>query len=111
MKIENGQPVYSSFKEYAECNGIKSDTKKKNSKKIAASQEKFASHHKCRACGEVMSYVDSTNIMVCRNPACKGIKYTRKDVDGNEVVTYKSSYDVLADKYADIAKSLFDGRA
>lgn len=108
MKIENGQPVYSSFKEYAECNGMKSDTKKKNAKRAAASQEKFASHHKCRACGELMSFIAGTNIMVCRNSACKGIKYTRKDIDGNEIVSFRPSYNVLAEKYADIARNLFE---
>lgn len=108
MKIENGQTVYSSFKEYAECNGIKSDTKKKNKKNTVASQEKFASHHKCRACGQPMSFVSGTNIMVCRNVDCKGIKQTRLDSEGNQIVSYRPSYDVLKEKYADIAKNLYE---
>lgn len=108
MKIENGQAVYSSFKEYAEYNGAKSGTKKKNVKKTIASQEKFASYHKCRACGQSMTFVSGTNIMVCRNSDCKGIKQTRVDAEGNQIVSYRPSYDVLKEKYADIAKNLFE---
>ena len=48
--------------------------------------------------------------MTCLNPLCKGIKITREDEDGNKIVTYMTSYDLLDNKGAEIAENIFSVR-
>ena len=42
-----------------------------------------------------MEFINNTSTMACKNPKCKGIKQVRLDKEGNEVVTYLPSYDLL----------------
>ena len=104
--LVNGR--YSSFSEVATAMGMASPVKKVDQNKQQSRQKKFCSYHKCKTCGEPMIFVEGTNIMTCSNPQCKGIKHEFKDKEGNKVVKYSPSYDLLADKYASMASSLFD---
>ena len=79
----------------------------KDEDKLAAQREAFCSHHKCRGCGQPMTYVGA-GAMACVNPACKGIKVERTLADGTKIVNYEVSYDVLDSKYVEIAENLFD---
>lgn len=79
----------------------------KDADKLKSQQEKFVGRHKCKACGEPMTFISSTSVMTCRNPECKGIKFVRKDKDGNDVVSYIPSYDLLDENGAEIANNIF----
>ena len=45
--------------------------------------------------------------MSCVNEKCKGIKMEREDADGNKIVSYIISYDLLDDTGAEIAQNIF----
>lgn len=108
MSIKNVTGSFNSFQELAAAAGCKPVKKKANDeKKLKTRRENFAKHHICRACGMPMTYQPETNIMTCTNPDCKGIKFTRIDKDGNELVYYEPSFDILSDKGASIANSIF----
>lgn len=94
---------YSSLEELRKAFGLKAIKKQtKDKKKLESQREKFCSHHKCRACGQPMTYIGG-NIMVCSNPECKGIKLPKK----GEEQRYITSYDELDDKSAEIAMNIF----
>lgn len=61
---------------------------------------------KCRICGETMTYVGG-NVVLCKNEKCKGIKRTKKDKEGNDIVFYDSVFRLLDDKGVEIAEKLF----
>lgn len=86
------------------CKPIVKRTKDEN--KLQAQKEAFCGKHKCKACGQPMSYVGG-NMMACINQACKGIKIERILPDGTKSVTYDVAYDLLDDTGAEIAKNLF----
>lgn len=88
--------------------GMDPVTKKtKDENKLHKQQENFANNHKCKACGMPMSYIFG-NVMTCVNPKCQGIEVKRIDKDGNEVVSYHTSYDILDDIGAEIANNIFN---
>ena len=110
MKATNNAVVhYTSFADAAKDFGCKpASMRSNNKKKLESQREKFASHHKCKACGKPMSFVEGTNIFTCTNPACNGIKVEKKDTDGVVVsTTYLPSYHVLDDDGAAIAANIF----
>ena len=99
---------YSSFEECAKawnCRPVKKKTD--DEKKLAKQQEKFANSHRCKACGNPMGWVEGTSTMVCANEKCRGIKQVRTDKEGNEIVTYLPSYDLLDNKGFEICNNLF----
>lgn len=98
---------YSSFEEAARCWGCKPIKKKTDDeKKLKSQQEKFCEHHKCKACGQPMTYIGG-NQMSCTNDKCKGIKVEREDKEGNKIVSYLVSYELLDSKGAEIAENIF----
>ena len=99
---------YFSLEECAKAWGCKPVTKQtKDKKKLESQREKFCAKHRCKACKQPMTWVNGTSVMSCQNPACKGIKHTRTDADGNEIVTYLPSYDLLDGLGAEIATNIF----
>lgn len=80
--------------------------KPNNAKRLKKVQEDFKSHHKCKACGSPMEWITGS-VMTCTNPQCKGIKVERVDDDGNKIISYITSYNLLSDHYAEIAETLF----
>lgn len=86
------------------CKPIIKQTKDKD--KLKKQRENFCGYHKCKACGEPMSYLGGS-VMACTNEKCKGIKNERTDNDGNVIVSYSVSYEILEDKYAEIATNIF----
>ena len=75
--------------------------------KLKKQQEDFMSKHRCKACGAPMAY-SGGNIMTCVNEKCKGIEVKREDAEGNEMVSYITSYDLLDDLGAEIANNIFN---
>lgn len=102
---QRGEACYKSFQELANSMNIKS--RKKDDNKLHSSREKFLSHHKCKACGEPLTYMGG-NLMSCTNEKCKGIKFTKEDSEGKKIVWYEPSFDLLEEKYAEIAARLFE---
>ena len=99
---------YTSFEELAAAWGCKPVSKvTKDMKKLKDQQEKFRGKHKCKACGEPMEFINNTSTMACKNPKCKGIKQVRLDKEGNEIVTYLPSYDLLDELGAEIGNNIF----
>ena len=45
--------------------------------------------------------------MTCTNEKCKGIKLEREDKEGNKVVSYVTSYELLDSNGAEIAANIF----
>ena len=99
---------YSSFEELAAAWGCKPVSKvTKDMKKLKEQQEKFRGKHKCKACGEPMEIINSTSVMACKNPKCKGIEQVRTDKEGNKIVTYLPSYDLLDELGMEIGNNIF----
>ena len=104
----NTTEYYSSFEELGKAWGCKPVSKvTKDMKKLKDQQEKFRGKHKCKACGEPMEFINNTSTMACKNPRCKGIKNVRIDKEGNEIVTYLPSYDLLDELGAEIGNAIF----
>lgn len=99
---------WTSFTDLAKDFGCKPVTMKSNNKsKLESQQKKFANRHICKACGRPMTYLNGSNIMVCQNPQCLGIKVEKTDSTGNTTVTYLTSYDLLDEKGAEIANKIY----
>lgn len=100
--------VYKDFNSLRKAFGlppIKKQTKDKA--KLAKQRDAFTGKHICRACGKPMIMDLNTNVMVCSNPSCKGIKRTKLDSEGNEKTWYTPSYFLLNKKGAEIANNIF----
>ena len=99
---------YTSFQELGKAFGCRPVNKQtKDVKKLEKQREVFCGKHRCKACGQPMTWVEGTSTMVCSNDKCKGVKHTRTDADGNEIVTYLPSYDLLDELGTDIAYNIF----
>jgi ribosome-binding ATPase YchF (GTP1/OBG family) len=99
---------YSSFEEMRHAWGLKPVVMKtKDENKLESQKQTFVNKHRCRACGKPMVFVGNSNTMVCSNENCKGIKHTRTDSEGNEIVTYAPSYDLLDALGMEIGNNLF----
>ena len=95
---------YSSLEEMGKAWGCKERTKNEN--KMKDLQEKFVTKHKCRACGKPLSYIGG-NIMTCTNDKCKGIRIEREDNEGNKIISYALSYELLKDNDTSYANYIF----
>ena len=112
MKVKrlgnNTTEQYSSFEELAaawKCKPVSKVTK--DMKKLQEQREKFRGKHLCKSCGKPMEFINDTSTMACKNPLCKGIKHVRLDKEGNEIVTYLPSYDLLDELGTEIAGNIF----
>lgn len=98
---------YTSLEELRANWGLKPIIKKtKDAERLQKQRENFCNRHRCKACGQPMSYIGGT-AMTCTNEKCRGIKEERTDKDGNVIVTYSVSYSLLDDKGAEIAGNIF----
>lgn len=98
---------YTSLEELGKAWGCKPIIKQtKDKDKLQKQRERFCGFHKCKACGEPMVYLGGS-MMACTNEKCKGIKQERKDGEGNTIATYLTSYELLDEKYAEIAENIF----
>lgn len=98
---------YTSFQDVAKAFGCRPVKKKTDDKKkLEKQQEVFNGKHRCRACGLPMTYIGG-NQMACTNDKCKGIKIEREDKEGNKIISYVVSYELLDDKGSEIANNIF----
>lgn len=95
---------YSSFEELGKAWGC--GRKPKNETKMKELQNKFSAKHKCKACGHPLTYIGES-IMTCTNENCKGIKIEREDYEGNTIVSYVTSYELLKDNDSSYANYIF----
>jgi len=103
----NTTAYYTSFEELAKSWGCRPVSKAtKDMKKLESQKEKFCAKHHCRACGNPMTYIGG-NQMTCTNERCKGIKIEREDKEGDKIISYVVSYDLLDDLGAEIARNIF----
>lgn len=109
MRVNNrGEACYFSFEELAtafNCKPVSKVTKDKE--KLAGQQKRFVSKHRCKACGEPMTWINGTSAMACTNPSCKGIKITKENEDGTKTVNYITSFSLLDDVGFEIAENIF----
>lgn len=104
---KNTTAHYSSFEELRAALGKPPVSKQtSDKKKLKKQRENFCNRHICKACGEPMTYIGG-NVMTCTNDKCRGIKYEREDHEGNKVVRYFTSYDLLDDLGGEIASNIF----
>ena len=101
----------SSFEELRSLFGLKDiNYTTKDEDKLKNQQENFCKRDKkrtCSACGQPMTLVKGTSVMVCTNPKCNGIKNVSKDSEGNEIVNYRPSFCLLDGKAIDVANNIF----
>ena len=99
---------YSSFKEMRQSWGLKPIVKKtKDENKLESQRQSFVNKHKCRACGKPMVFVGNSNVMVCSNEKCKGLKHEYIDKFGETQTYYEISKDLLDDLGSKIANNIF----
>lgn len=98
---------YTSLEEMSKAWGCKPAIKQtKDKAKLQMHRENFCKWHRCKACGEPMVYLGG-HMMACINEKCKGIKNEQKDKDGNVIVTYSPSYELLNDHFSEVAENIF----
>lgn len=102
---QRGESCYSSFQELASAYKIK--TPKRNEQKDEELRKSFAKRHKCRACGQPLTYIKDTTVMACTSPNCKGIKVVSQNSETEEKVTYLTSYNLLGCETQKIAENIF----
>ena len=98
---------YTSLEEMGKAWGCKPVVKQtKDKEKLKKQRENFCGYHKCKACGSPMNYLGGS-MMVCCNEKCKGIKHEKKDKDGNTIIIYSTSYELLNNHLTEIASNIF----
>lgn len=109
FRLGNGTTEhYTSFEELGKAWGCKPVNKQtKDKEKLKKQRETFCGYHRCESCGEPMAYFGGS-IMTCVNEKCRGIKHERKDKEGNVIVSYSVSYDLLDDHYSEVATNIFN---
>lgn len=88
----------------ADLLGTKVSRKTGNQDKLHKQIEKFHSKYRCPFCGEERQWISSTNIMVCKNKACKGYEIKSKDGEAK----YVPSFRLLSHRGESIAETLLD---
>ena len=97
---------YTSLEALREGFGLKPVVKRtKDADKLKAQREKFLGT--CRVCKQPLVY-NGGNVLTCNNESCKGLKFTKKDEEGNDYDVYMPYYRLLDDKGASIAENIFD---
>lgn len=109
MRTEKNGNRYFAFSEVPLASKPKKKRNYQTPEERENSRRKFSGT--CRVCGGVLSYVAGTNVMVCKNPDCKG--YTRKikneeEDEDRERVEVFPVFRFLDNKGVEIAQSLFD---
>lgn len=81
--------------------------KAKSPEKLEQQRDKFSSRYVCPICKQPKTWVEDTNIMVCTNESCPGIRI--KDQIGN-VIKIIPPFSRLNHKGFDIANELYGGK-
>lgn len=108
MKVLNGVEHYNSFGELREVFGLK-PVQRTNKEKLNNEREVFDKKFICKVCGAPLVFEQGTNVMVCQNPKCKGIKKTNYDANGNKIVEHFPVTVLLNKRATNRANSLYKG--
>lgn len=104
MREEKSGTRYFSFQE------LPNVSKPKKKKVDTEIQEKFVGN--CKICGNLMHYVEGTNVIVCNAPDCGGYKKKtnkkNKKKDKEEMNNFVPVFRILYGKNKKIAQSLFN---
>lgn len=84
----------------------KASKKTTDKEKLNKQVESFKNRHTCKFCGEKREWIEGTNLMVCKNPACKGYTKTFLDKEGKEVIISTPSFKILTRRGAAIANTI-----
>lgn len=84
----------------------KTSHRTKNANKLKTQIEKFKGTYTCPLCGENREWIPDTNVMVCKNESCPGIKITKRTKDGKEIEITYPSYRTLYPLGEKIAETL-----
>ena len=102
MKVLNGVEHYNSFGELREVFGLK-PVQRTNKEKLNSERESFGKKFICKVCGAPLVFERGTNIMVCQNPKCKGVKKTNYDV--NDYMKTVDSYMDDPERFAKVLRN------
>ena len=77
----------------SECAGfIKGRNRTTNTEKLEKQRENFLKRYTCPICGQPKTWIEGTNLMVCKNESCPGIPVKNKDGEiGFILIDYKTS--------------------
>ena len=90
----------------SECAGfIKGRKRTTNTEKLEKQRENFLKRYTCPICGQPKTWIEGTNLMVCKNESCPGIPVKNKD---GEVIDTLPSYSQLNTRGEEIAATLFE---
>ena len=78
----------------------------KDQDKLKSQIERFNKRNICKFCGEEREWIPGTNVVVCKNPDCKGHVLKVKSKDGNEIEVSEPSLKILTTRSAAIAETL-----
>lgn len=92
----------STYPVMAQLLGKEISSRTDNEEKLNKQIEDFENRYVCPFCGEKRKWIPGTNLMVCKNEACKGFK--RKGKDTEEV--YTPSFKCLSNRGEAIADTL-----
>ena len=73
-----------------------------NEEKLNKQIENFENRYVCPFCGQKRKWISGTNLMVCKNEACKGFKKKSKE----EEAGYEPSFKILSNRGEAIAETL-----
>ena len=97
---------YSSFEEVLVAMGGKPKPRKtSNQEKLKKQQNHLTGT--CKACKQPLTWIRDTNVMVCQNPKCRGMKRTRVDETGKKEVYYVPVMRMVDERGINIAMNLF----
>ena len=100
---------YSSFEELRAAWNLKPVIKQtKDKEKLNEQRERFLGKKRfCAACKQPMNYISGTNVMVCQNENCKGVKHETKNDLGETKIWYTTPRELLDEESAMKAESIF----
>lgn len=107
MREEKSGNRYFSFSEVAEAFGVKPKKDNTSPEKLNKLKNDFARRHVCRSCKHPLTWIGGS-VMTCTNPECKGIKHVTKNEEGQDKVSYLTSYELLDEKGASIASRIYE---
>jgi len=98
---------YSSFEEVLIAMGGKPKPRRTSNQEKLKKQQKHLTGV-CKTCKQPLTWIHDTNVMVCQNPSCKGIRRTRTNSEGKKEVYYVPVMRMVDDRGIAIAMNLFD---
>ena len=108
--MRNTEKHYTSFADLREDFGLEPIPKRpSNKKKLESIQNKFKKRHVCPLCKQELQHIENTNVMICTNPSCKGLRIKVREMsrDGEDLWGSSSAFHVLDDAGARIANNIF----